>query len=196
MAREQSKAAKRRFHDGNFHNRFFAGKGIDIGGKPDPLANYIGVFPLLKSCKTWDLEDGDAQYLKNVPDNSYDFLVSSHSFEHMKDLHISLQNWIRVVKKGGYLIITVPDEDMYEMGQWPSRYNSDHKWTFTVYKPKSWSPKSVNLLELFIDFSTSVQVERIDVIRDFFQITLARKKYDQTRTPVTESAIEIILRKY
>ena len=35
---EQSKAAKRRFHDGAFHSRYFVGNGIDIGGKADPLA--------------------------------------------------------------------------------------------------------------------------------------------------------------
>lgn len=64
---EQSKAAKRKFFDGNFHNRYFRGNGIDIGGKPDPFSQYIGVFPLIDSVKIWDLEDGDAQY--------YEFLL-------------------------------------------------------------------------------------------------------------------------
>ena len=34
---EQSKAAKRRFDDGAFQSRYFVGRGIDIGGGPDPL---------------------------------------------------------------------------------------------------------------------------------------------------------------
>jgi hypothetical protein len=68
---EQSKAAKRRFNDGNFHNRFYVGYGVDIGGKPDPLANYVGVFPLLRGVKTWDLEDGDAQYMQGVADETF-----------------------------------------------------------------------------------------------------------------------------
>jgi ABC-type Zn uptake system ZnuABC Zn-binding protein ZnuA len=42
----------------------------------------------------------------------------------------------------------VPDEDLYEQGCWPSVFNSDHKWTFTLKKAKSWSPKSVNVADL------------------------------------------------
>ena len=39
----------------------------------------------------------------------------------------------------------VPDEDLYEQGQFPSTYNVDHKWTFTILKTTSWSPCSLNL---------------------------------------------------
>jgi hypothetical protein len=46
------------------------------------------------------------------------------------------------------LFVIVPDEDLYEQGFWPSRFNRDHKWTFTIAKRASWSPVSVNLLEL------------------------------------------------
>ena len=34
------------------------------------------------------------------------------------------------------MIITVPDEDMYEHVS-SSTYNNDHKWTFTVFKTNS-----------------------------------------------------------
>jgi hypothetical protein len=44
--------------------------------------------------------------------------------------------------------VIVPDEDLYEQGIWPSRFNSDHKWTFTIAKHASWSPVSINLLDL------------------------------------------------
>jgi hypothetical protein len=44
--------------------------------------------------------------------------------------------------------VIVPDEDLYEQGVWPSRFNPDHKWTFTIAKHTSWSPVSVNLLDL------------------------------------------------
>ena len=33
-------------------------------------------------------------------------------------------------------------------GSWPSRFNPDHRWTFTVHKSRSWSPVSLNLAEL------------------------------------------------
>ncbi len=192
---EQSKAAKRRYNLGAFHQRYFVGHGIDIGGKPDPLSQYIGIFPLLQSVKVWDLDDGDAQFLEGVPDQAFNFVHSSHCLEHLHDPIQGLENWIRVTKTGGHLIITVPDEDMYELGHFPSRFNGDHKWTFTIFKEQSWSPRSINILELVAHFAGQCEVEKVEVIRDFFHPILVEKNIDQTMTPVTESSIELILRK-
>ena len=44
--------------------------------------------------------------------------------------------------------LVVPDEDLYEQGVFPSRFNDDHKATFTISKSRSWSAKSINVLEL------------------------------------------------
>jgi SAM-dependent methyltransferase len=151
---EQSKAAKRRYNDGAFLSRYFVGHGVDIGGKPDPLAQYAGMFPRIQSVRTWDLEDGDAQLMESVSDASFDFVHASHSLEHMRDVQEALDHWIRILKPGGHLVITVPDEDLYEQGQWPSQRNSDHKWTFTIAKRQSWSPKSINIVDLASDFAT------------------------------------------
>jgi len=195
MPNEQSKAAKRRFNDGAFHSRYFVGHGIDVGGAPDPLGQYIGVFSRMESVKTWDLADGDAQLLSDISDNQYDFLHSSHCLEHMRDVEESLKNWVRVVKPGGYLILTVPDEDLYELGFWPSRFNSDHKWSFTINKSKSWSPRSINVLNLLDKLSPIISIEKIELQKDFFREALSEKNIDQTRCPPTECAIEIILQK-
>jgi len=192
---EQSKAAKRRFAIGAFHNRYFVGNGIDVGGKPDPLGQYAGIFGRMASCRTWDLEDGDAQFMAGIPDNHFDFLHASHCLEHMVDVRQALQNWIRIVKGGGFLILTVPDEDLYELQNWPSRFNPDHKWTFTMLKEKSWSPVSINVLELLGEFAAQVQVEKVELLRDFFREAWVAEQIDQTRTPVAECSIEIILRK-
>jgi len=191
---EQSKAAKRRFYDGQFHTRYFAGKGIDIGGKPDPLGQYVGIFARMESVQAWDLENGDAQLMQGVANDSFDFVHSSHCLEHMRDPKQALLNWIRITRPGGFLTILVPDEDMYEQGHWPSKYNSDHKWTFTVLKQNSWSPRSLNVTDLLAEVSHLVEVERIELMRDFYREHLAGK-IDQTVTPVAECAIEIILRK-
>ncbi len=192
---EQSKSAKRRFSIGAFHNRYFVGNGIDVGGKPDPLGQYAGIFPWMASVQTWDLEDGDAQYLQEVPDNHFDFLHASHCLEHMVDVEVALKNWIRVVKAGGFLVITVPDEDLYEQGVWPSTFNGDHKWTFTILKESTWSPKSINVVDLVKSFAGQIEVEKIELLRDFFRDAWVAERIDQTRTPVTECSIEIILRK-
>lgn len=192
---EQSKAAKRRFDDGMFHRRYFVGQGIDIGGKPDPLGQYASVFRGMESVQIWDLEDGDAQEMAGVPDGRFDFLHSSHCLEHMRDVPTALGNWIRIVKPGGFLIITVPDEDLYEQGTWPSPYNHDHRHSFTIQKPQSHMPDSINLLELLIPFTHRVEVERIELIQDFYRTELRSKSVDQTLTPVAECSIEFILRK-
>ena len=114
MAWEQSKAAKRRFNCGEFHTKYFVGKGIDIGGKPDPLGQYCGIFSKMAEVRVWDKEDGDAQYMQGVEDESYDFVHSSHCLEHMEDPAVAFENWIRILRPGGHIISTVPDEDLYE----------------------------------------------------------------------------------
>jgi ubiquinone/menaquinone biosynthesis C-methylase UbiE len=191
---EQSKAAKRRFNDGLFHSRYFVGHGIDIGGKPDPLAQYVGVFPLMQQVDTWDLENGDAQLMPGVAEGSFDFVHSSHCLEHMQDVRAALDNWTRILKPGGYLIVTVPDEDLYERGQWPSRYNPDHKWSFTICKPSSKLPRSINVVDLVIEFVDNLELERLFLVQDFFRPSLPAE-IDQSMTPVAECCIEIIWRK-
>lgn len=189
---EQSKAAKRRIQDSAFLTRYFAGSALDIGAGPDGLSRYAGIFPLLRDVRDWDAQDGDAQYLNGVPDSSFDLVHSSHCLEHMVDPRVALANWIRVTRPGGHLVITVPDEDMYERGEWPSRRNSDHKWSFTAFKAESWAPKSVNLLDLAREFAGEVEVERLNVLRDFFRPEVGG---DQTIGPVAECAIELVLRR-
>ena len=66
-------------------------------------------------------------------DESYDFVYSSHCLEHLKDVEISLLNWIRIIKKGGYLYFVVPEYVLYEKMTWPSIFNPDHKQTFSYY---------------------------------------------------------------
>ncbi len=192
MSMEQSKAAKRRYYDGAFHNRYFVGRGLDVGGKPDPLGQYVGIFPRMVEVRTWDTDDGDGQYLLGVPDKSFDFVHASHCLEHMGDVREALRNWARVVRPGGFIIVTVPDEDLYELGQWPSRFNSDHKWTFTICKASSWSPRSINLVDLARDLAAQLSLERLQLLHDFFRPALRSRGVDQTRSRVAECAIEAV----
>lgn len=174
-------------------SRYFVGFGVDIGGKPDPLDLYGELFPLMTQVKIWDLEDGDAQFMKGVADDTYDFVHSSHCLEHLHDPQEGLRNWLRVTRPGGHVIVTVPDEDLYEQGVFPSTFNRDHKVTFTLYKPRSWSVKSVNLLEMLTRLGPSAQVEKIERLTASYRFGLPR--FDQTATPVGECAIEFVLRK-
>lgn len=190
---ETSKALMRRLHDNRFATRYFVGDGIDIGAGGDVLGQYAELFPLMRSCRAWDLRDGDAQLLASVPDASLDFAHSSHCLEHMRDPRESLQHWLRVLRPGGHLVAVVPDEDLYEQGVFPSTFNTDHKWTFTMHKAKSWSAKSVNLMALLGEFADRAQTVKVEQLDATFRFKQAR--FDQTQTPVGECALEFILRK-
>lgn len=191
--KECSKSIARRLADVNFTSRYFVGHGIDIGGKPDPLALYQELFCKMESVRTWDWEDGDAQFLATVADESIDFVHSSHCLEHLVDPVQGLSNWLRVLKPGGHLIITVPDEDLYEQGIFPSTFNRDHKWTFSIFKHRSWSARSLNVFHLIQNLGESAEPVRVELLNSTYRYQLPR--YDQTLSPVGECGIEFIVRK-
>ncbi|MGL4858480.1 MAG: methyltransferase domain-containing protein [Enterobacteriaceae bacterium] len=183
----------RRLMDARFCTRWLVGNGIDIGGGPDSIGLYRPLFPLMGAVTLYDLAQGDAQYLANVGDNEFDFVYSAHCLEHVYDPGIALSNWLRVVKPGGHLVITVPDEDLYEQGVWPSTYNSDHKHTFTIHKRQSWSPVSINILTLLQSLKGDFSIEKIERLDHSHLDGYGR--FDQTRTAFAESAIEMVLQK-
>ncbi len=131
----------------DFYARYLSGKIIDIGSGKDPVSPHAECF---------DMEDGDANYILNFRSpESYDTVHSSHCLEHMHNPKFALSQWWGLVKKGGYLVLVVPDEDLYEQGIWPSFFNHDHKNTFTLNKGKSWSPVSHNLFTLVSNLPNS-----------------------------------------
>lgn len=190
---ESSKSVMRRLHDSRFATRYLVGNGIDIGCGPDSIFNYHEQFPLMLSCRNWDLADGDAQYLQTVPDEAFDFVHSSHCLEHMVNPKEALFHWLRVLKPDGHLVIMIPDEDLYEQGIFPSTNNDDHKWTFTIFKQQSWSNRSISLMSLLADFSDIAQILKLELLDASFRYKLPR--FDQTLTPIGECAIEFVMRK-
>lgn len=55
----------------------------------------------------------DAQYLGVIPDESMDFVISSHVFEHMEDAAGALFHWLRVLKKDKPLVMAIPLKDNF-----------------------------------------------------------------------------------
>ena len=191
--KECSKSIPRRLSDPNFVNRYFVGRALDIGGKPDPLNLYQSLFCQMGEVRTWDWEDGDAQFLAGVADGEFDFVHSSHCLEHLVDPQAGLQNWFRAVRAGGYLVVTVPDEDLYEQGTFPSTFNRDHKWTFSILKVRSWSTRSLNVVDLVLELGASAELVRLEQLSSTYRFDLPR--YDQTLTPIGECGIEFVIRK-
>lgn len=190
MTQETTKSNYRRIRDNRFENLFFVGKGIDIGGGDDPLDKEV--FKNIKEIETFDIQNGDASYiLKYKEKESYDFVYSSHCLEHIGDPYRVIKEWFDLLKEGGYMVITVPDEDMYEQGVFPSRWNQYHKHTFTIYKSKSWSDKSINIIDL-INNIQNCRIIKIDFLNHYFN---ERKKNEDQTCGDSESAIEFVLRK-
>lgn len=133
---ETSKSYERRLREG-FFDKYCQGEGLDIG---------CGADPITPSVSGWDILNGDAQYLKGIEDESFDYVYSSHCLEHLRDVRVSIRNWYRVVKKGGYLIIAVPHRDLFEKRKTlPSMFNGDHKHMFLL--GESEEPDTLDILE-------------------------------------------------
>ena len=134
---ETYRARERRLREG-FFDKYCQGKGLDIGYGGDLLAS---------NCIGYDFEHGDAQYLNGIADESFDFVYSSHTLEHMDNPAVSLSNWWRVVKRGGYLLLYIPHRDLYEKKiTLPSRWSSHHKHYFLL--DKSEEPCTIGIIPL------------------------------------------------
>jgi SAM-dependent methyltransferase len=134
-----NESSKSKAHFSPRDRAVLAGRVLDIGAGNDPVT---------PDAVRFDRADGDANFITAFPPASFDCVYSSHCLEHMHEPARSLANWWSLVKPGGTLFLIVPDEDLYEQGVFPSRFNGDHKHTFTIGKKKSWSPRSFNVFEL------------------------------------------------
>jgi hypothetical protein len=104
-----------------------------------------------------------------------------------------LKNWLRVTKPDGYVIFALPEEDLYEQGVFPSTFNRDHKNTFTMLKSRSWSSRSINVVDMVRQIGPAAAIEKIELLDETYRYGLPR--FDQTLTPVGESGIEVVIRK-
>jgi SAM-dependent methyltransferase len=126
---EAGKTIDAKYRDG-FIARYLSGPNIlDIGyrGYTDDA------LPIVPQAIGIDLNypgyDG-----KTLPfaDNSQDAVFSSHCLEHIDDYRGALREWHRVLRMGGFMIVSVPHQFLYERRlSLPSRWNQDHKRFYT-----------------------------------------------------------------
>ena len=191
MALETTKAHAIRLVRGDF-TRYLGGEGIDIGCGPDPLKVSRG------TVRPWDVADGDAQALAGVADCSFDFVYASHSLEHMRDIPAALGNWVRVLRPGGYLYFTVPDYTLYEHHRWPSRFNPDHKHSFSLWLSRQRVQRDTHW-QIGVDLipvlsGLGVETISASVEDDGYDYNLG-SEYDQTQGPAL-AQICLIGRRY
>ncbi len=177
-ARETSKAYSRRVGE-NFFEKFCQGKGMDIGHGGDILA---------KNCQGWDIEDGDAQYLRGLEDETFEFVYSSHTLEHIIDPWIAIKNWWRVLKPGGYLILYLPDRDLYEKKKTlPSRWSDSHEHFFLLESDDP--PDTIGVIPLIEKTLSDYEIVYAKICSDGHTIT------DPSIVSDGEYSIEVVIKK-
>lgn len=97
--------------ESGFMQRYFSGDNIiEVG-----YAGLGGCVPITENAIGIDTgyPGYDGLHLP-FPDKSQDTVYSSHCLEHIPDSRAALADWFRVLKEGGYLIVAVPHQQLYE----------------------------------------------------------------------------------
>jgi len=106
--------------------KYCKGQGLDLGcgmSKIKPDAIGIDLLSPLADMKL------DARILPYYSSETFDFVYSSHLLEEIEDTKSTLKEWIRLLKKGGYIVLNQADKNIYPpMGS--SKCNQSHKHHF------------------------------------------------------------------
>lgn len=182
---ETSKSMRRRLleHEIGFFpwRDVFRGRMIDVGCGPDklPFADCIG----------FDEPDGDANHLSRYFDPvSFDLVHGSHVLEHMRNPSAALREWLTLVKPGGYVVQTVPDWVAYERMQWPSRFNPDHKSSWSMIYRGSIAPIHIHIPTFLAEFNDVAKVLLARYVEENFDWKLP---VDVDQTWREEDGVEI-----
>src|SRR5207245_973203 len=106
--------------------RFVKGRGLEIGALQNPLAlppeaqvRYVDRLPVSDLRRHYPELDGQplvepsvlasAEDLSVVQTGSEDFVACNHVLEHMRNPLRALQEWLRVLRPGGHLYVSIPD---------------------------------------------------------------------------------------
>lgn len=96
---------------------YCSGNGLDIGYGGDPIVPHAICMdlptPYARYAKHPQHLHGDARDLHWFKDQTLDFVYSSHVLEDFEDTAAVLDEWLRIIKPGGNLVLYLPDEQTY-----------------------------------------------------------------------------------
>jgi SAM-dependent methyltransferase len=96
---------------------FCSGAGLDIGYGGDPIVPTAICLDLPERYARYNDYPqhlhGNAQSLYWFTDECLDYVYSSHVLEDFEDTRAVLDEWLRVIRPGGHLILYLPDEQTY-----------------------------------------------------------------------------------
>lgn len=128
---------------------FFNKNGIEIGGPSSFFSEECTIYDIIQSldgCNysnetIWEgsIIEGkyfnyfqnrvghqyicEASNLKVIPNEKYDFLLACHCLEHCANTLKTFKEWLRVIKKGGTILLVLPHR----------KYTFDHKRSVTTF---------------------------------------------------------------
>jgi SAM-dependent methyltransferase len=155
----------------HFANRYLAGAGIEIGAQHLPLkvtngktiVKYVDRCPKEVNAALYNLPLEmivepdyylEAEDLNAFADRSLDFVIANHVLEHMEDPVGALVEWLRVLRDGGILFLTVPNHlaNEYDFRRVP--VSSDH--LISIYKMTETPARWAHKLQHWREFVTAV----------------------------------------
>lgn len=201
MAKETSKANfLRRSKELCYINKYFVGNGIDVGAGANPLnyqhighidSNMFGLyrffkknsfFPKINSVKIyssdWDSNNVAEFILTKEKERTYDFCYSSNLLEHVKVFQRSLLDFSLITKVNGYLIISVPDFELYEKEIWPPIKNDDHISCFSL--DKDYPINTHYNLTKTLSYHHNLEVVKLELADSNYDYSITDKNVDQT----------------
>lgn len=126
---ETSKATERRLQNRSFWDPIFKGAILDVGAGDDPL-QWDG-----QSVLPFDKQDGDANKIDTYfSPESFDCVHGSQVMEHLDNPADFVRRCLKLVRPGGWVVHCVPDYDLYEKRNFPSKYNGEHKGTWSLWR--------------------------------------------------------------
>lgn len=143
MAQETSKATERRLKERDRWDKVFVGIGIDVGAGDDLLG-----YPTYDACEGFDKPQDANKIDEYYGPNYFDFIHGSQVMEHLYNPGDFINRCLKILKPGGWIVMTVPDFDLYEKRRWPSRTNPDHKTAWSLWRQKGDHPKGVPLINV------------------------------------------------
>lgn len=131
--------------------KYTRGRGLDVGcGGTKAFPHFIGVdngadIHLFGARFRPDVWVTDGTDLGIFASESVDFVFSSHMLEHVPPEKVvaCLKEWLRVIKTGGYLVMYLPDENLYPKVGEPGA-NPDHKWNVSYVQLVEYMKKAGN----------------------------------------------------
>ncbi len=81
---------------------------VDVMSREDLLVEVEGTYDDPDAVVVTDVID-DGETLARFEEKSVDFVIANHVLEHVEDPVATLKNWVRVLRPGGVLLLTLPD---------------------------------------------------------------------------------------